>query len=192
MVLAGSVNKVLVASLGALGQPAVGLSGGDGLHVPRPQKAHRARPRLRRRNRRQRPALARSHLAAGRRAGHFQPWLSASMANTTTSMPTRWPRPAPSPAMPTRLSSSPMCPASRRQRRSAAMALASIRSPRWPRRRHHRRHVAQTQRLPRSSVERRQARTHSARRSCRFPARPVQLPRSPRHRSDGGIQEIMK
>ncbi len=31
MVLAGRVNKALVASLGALGQPAVGLSGGDGL-----------------------------------------------------------------------------------------------------------------------------------------------------------------
>ena len=31
MVLAGKVNKSLVAALGALGQPAVGLSGGDGL-----------------------------------------------------------------------------------------------------------------------------------------------------------------
>jgi acetylglutamate kinase len=31
MVLAGKVNKGLVAALGALGQPAVGLSGGDGL-----------------------------------------------------------------------------------------------------------------------------------------------------------------
>jgi len=31
MVLAGRVNKGLVASLGAVGQPAVGLSGGDGL-----------------------------------------------------------------------------------------------------------------------------------------------------------------
>src|SRR5882672_12522490 len=31
MVLAGRVNKALVASLGAHGQPAVGLSGGDGL-----------------------------------------------------------------------------------------------------------------------------------------------------------------
>ena len=31
MVLAGKVNKRLVAALGALGQPAVGLSGGDGL-----------------------------------------------------------------------------------------------------------------------------------------------------------------
>ena len=31
MVLAGKVNKGLVASLGALGVPAVGLSGGDGL-----------------------------------------------------------------------------------------------------------------------------------------------------------------
>src|SRR5580658_7539687 len=31
MVFSGKVNKSLVASLGALGQPAVGLSGGDGL-----------------------------------------------------------------------------------------------------------------------------------------------------------------
>ena len=31
MVLAGKVNKTLVAALGYLGQPAVGLSGGDGL-----------------------------------------------------------------------------------------------------------------------------------------------------------------
>ena len=31
MVFAGRVNKQLVAALGALGQPAVGLSGGDGL-----------------------------------------------------------------------------------------------------------------------------------------------------------------
>jgi len=31
MVLAGKVNKSLVAALGVLGQPAVGLSGGDGL-----------------------------------------------------------------------------------------------------------------------------------------------------------------
>src|SRR5580692_8376002 len=31
MVLAGKVNKGLVAALGALGQPAIGMSGGDGL-----------------------------------------------------------------------------------------------------------------------------------------------------------------
>src|ERR1700691_5676109 len=31
MVLAGRVNKTLVAALGAHGQPAMGLSGGDGL-----------------------------------------------------------------------------------------------------------------------------------------------------------------
>ena len=31
MVLAGKVNKSLVAALGALGQPAIGMSGGDGL-----------------------------------------------------------------------------------------------------------------------------------------------------------------
>lgn len=39
MVLAGKVNKSLVAALGALGQPAVGLSGGDGL-LFRARKKH--------------------------------------------------------------------------------------------------------------------------------------------------------
>src|ERR1700744_3458557 len=39
MVFAGKVNKSLVAALGALGQPAVGLSGGDGL-LFRARKKH--------------------------------------------------------------------------------------------------------------------------------------------------------
>jgi len=39
MVLAGKVNKKLVAALGTLGQPAVGLSGGDGL-IFRARKKH--------------------------------------------------------------------------------------------------------------------------------------------------------
>ncbi|HET7105010.1 MAG TPA: acetylglutamate kinase [Terracidiphilus sp.] len=39
MVLAGKVNKSLVAALGSLGQPAVGLSGGDGL-IFRARKKH--------------------------------------------------------------------------------------------------------------------------------------------------------
>ncbi len=39
MVLAGRVNKRLVAALGALGQPGVGLSGGDGL-IFRARKKH--------------------------------------------------------------------------------------------------------------------------------------------------------
>jgi hypothetical protein len=54
-------------------------------------------------------------------------------------------------------------------------------------RRHLRRHVAQAGRLPRSAVERREARTDFARGSGQFPARPVQLARSARHRSDGGL-----
>ena len=41
MVFAGRVNKQLVAALGALGQPAVGLSGGDGL-IFRARKKHTA------------------------------------------------------------------------------------------------------------------------------------------------------
>ena len=62
MVLAGKVNKSLVAALGALGQPAVGLSGGD---------AHCAGPRIRRRNCIERPTLDRSHLEVERRARAF-------------------------------------------------------------------------------------------------------------------------
>jgi acetylglutamate kinase len=40
MVFAGKVNKSLVAALGALGQPAVGLSGGDGLMFRARKKRH--------------------------------------------------------------------------------------------------------------------------------------------------------
>ena len=41
MVLGGRVNKFLVAALGAHGQPAVGLSGGDGLSSARARSAPR-------------------------------------------------------------------------------------------------------------------------------------------------------
>ena len=58
MVFAGRVNKGLVAALGALGQPAVGLSGGDGLLFRARKKRTVARSRLCGRNRRQRSALA--------------------------------------------------------------------------------------------------------------------------------------
>src|ERR1700690_1278163 len=44
MVLAGKVNKSLVAALGALGQPAVGLSGGDGLLFRARKKRGAAEP----------------------------------------------------------------------------------------------------------------------------------------------------
>ncbi len=44
MVLAGKVNKGLVAALGALGQPAVGLSGGDGLVFRARKKRATAEP----------------------------------------------------------------------------------------------------------------------------------------------------
>ena len=46
MVLAGRVNKDLVASLGAHGQPAVGLSGGDGLVFRARKEAHGSDPGL--------------------------------------------------------------------------------------------------------------------------------------------------
>ncbi len=44
MVLAGKVNKSLVAALGSLGQPAVGLSGGDGLLFRARKKRALVRP----------------------------------------------------------------------------------------------------------------------------------------------------
>ena len=110
MVFAGRVNKSLVAALGALGQPAVGLSGGDGLI-------------FRARKKRTSPDLG----FVGEIAASDPRWIDAiwqlngvpvlcsmalgSTASTTTSTPTRWPRPAPSPAAPTRWFSSPMFPA---------------------------------------------------------------------------------
>ena len=57
MVFAGKVNKGLVAALGALGGPAVGMTGGDGLPVSRAQKAYRARSRLCGRNCGERSAM---------------------------------------------------------------------------------------------------------------------------------------
>ena len=54
MVFAGRVNKGLVAALGALGQPAVGLSGGDGLLFRARKKRTAPDLGLRGRNRRQR------------------------------------------------------------------------------------------------------------------------------------------
>ena len=69
MVFAGRVNKKLVAALGALGQPAVGLSGGDGLIFRARKKRTGARSWLCGRDCRQRSALARRHLAVERRAG---------------------------------------------------------------------------------------------------------------------------
>ncbi len=57
MVFAGRVNKGLVAALGALGQPAMGLSRRRWTALPRAQEAHRARSRLCGRDCRQRSAL---------------------------------------------------------------------------------------------------------------------------------------
>jgi acetylglutamate kinase len=102
MVLAGKVNKSLVAALGALGQPAVGMSGGDGLM-------------FRARRKRTAPDLGFVGEIAASDARWldaiwqltacrcFAPWRSASTANTTTLMRTKWRQHAPSPAMQTRL-----------------------------------------------------------------------------------------
>jgi acetylglutamate kinase len=112
MVLAGRVNKSLVAALGSHGQAAMGLSGGDG-HVFRARKKKTL------------PDLG----FVGEIAATDPRWLDAiwkmdavpvisrsrwaSTASTTTSTPTRWPPPAPSAPTPTRWYSSPTFPASR-------------------------------------------------------------------------------
>ena len=82
MVLAGRVNKQLVAAIGKHGQAAVGLSGGDGL-VFRARKKRTA-PDLGFVGEIGRWAPSRSSPA----------WRSASTASTTTSTRTRWLRPA--------------------------------------------------------------------------------------------------
>lgn len=69
MVLAGRVNKSLVAALGQQGQSAVGISGGDGHVFVRGRENH-AGPRLRGRDRGHRSALAGCDLEDGRGASH--------------------------------------------------------------------------------------------------------------------------
>ena len=95
MVLAGMVNKSLVAAIVAAGRPAIGLCGGDGM-------SFRARKK-------QTPdttwamwakSVLLNHagwMPSGAREG-FQfclPLRWVRMASTTTSMLTRWPQPAP-------------------------------------------------------------------------------------------------
>ena len=69
MVFAGKVNKGLVASLGALGQPAVGMTGGDGSAVPCAEKADRTGSWICGRDCGQRSAVARGYLEVEWRAG---------------------------------------------------------------------------------------------------------------------------
>ncbi len=102
MVLAGIVNKSLVAAIGTAGVPAIGLCGGDGMAVPRSQETQPAMT----------SALSvrsvRLNRAGWRRFGaraafrFCRRWRSAPTASTTTSMPTRWPPRAPQRVMPTR------------------------------------------------------------------------------------------
>ena len=113
MVLAGRVNKSLVASLGKHGQQAIGLSRAATATSSAPAK------------RRPCPIWASSARsppptpAGSKPSGKWvpspssRPSPSASMANTTTSTPTRWPPPARSPRTPTPSSSSQTSPASR-------------------------------------------------------------------------------
>ena len=73
MVLAGHMNKKLVAALGSVGQSAMGLCGGDG-HAFRARKKTDQRPRSRlcRRDLLGRSALDRNDLAAGLHSGDLK------------------------------------------------------------------------------------------------------------------------
>ena len=97
MVLAGRVNKSLVAALGPAWLLRRRSHRRRRPRLPRSQEDHHARPRLRRRDRRHRSPLARRHLDHGRSPRHLPPSPLALTASITTSMPTRWPPPAPSP-----------------------------------------------------------------------------------------------
>ena len=187
MVFAGKVNKSLVAALGALGQPAVGLSGGDGLL-------------FRARKKRTAPDLG----FVGEIVASDPRWIEAiwqlNGVPVLSSMALGFDGEY------YNINADEMAAACAVACHADALVFltdvpgvkgANGEVLRWlshrsdrrdgQERRHLRRHVAQAERLPRSSVERRQARTNFARGSCRFPSRPVQFPRSPRHRSDGGL-----
>ena len=163
MVLAGKVNKRLVAALGALGQPAVGLSGGDGLL-------------FRARKKRTAPDLG----FVGEIVASDPRWLDAiwqlngvpvisSMALgfdgeyyniNADEMAAACAIACHADAL-VFLTDVPGVKGI--ERRSDALALHRSDCRDGQKRHHYRRHVAQTQRLPRSAVERRQARPHSAR-----------------------------
>ena len=91
MVLAGQLNKQLVASIGAAGQPAIGLCGGD-LGMFRASK--KLSPDLGFRRRDPFGEHRRDSSSSGRQASCrlSRASRSGSTANITTSMPTRWRR----------------------------------------------------------------------------------------------------
>jgi len=71
MVLAGRVNKSLVAALRTHGQSAMGLAGGDGNVFSRAQEEDHSGPGVRRRDCGDRPAVAGGDLEDGRGAGNL-------------------------------------------------------------------------------------------------------------------------
>ena len=181
MVFAGRVNKGLVAALGALGQPAVGLSGGDGLL-------------FRARKKRTAPDLG----YVGEIAASDPRWIEAiwqlngvpvlcSMAlgfdGEYYNINADEMAAACAIALPRRRAGFSHRRSRRegREWRGDAMAFHRPDCGDGKERRDYRRHVAQAERLPRGFAERREARADSARRSCRFPARFVQFPRGARH-----------
>ena len=181
MVFAGRVNKSLVAALGALGQPAVGLSGGDGLL-------------FRARKKRTSPDLG----FVGEIAASDPRWLEAIWQ--LNGVPVLCSMALGFDGEYYNINADEMAAACAIACRADALvfltdvpgvkgangevlALAFHRSDcgDGQERGHFRRHVAQAGRMPRGAFERREARTNSSRRSCGFPARFVQLARCSRH-----------
>ena len=188
MVLAGRVNKSLVAALGALGQPAVGLSGRRWIALPRPKK-------------RTAPDLG----FVGEIAASDPRWLDAiwqlNGVPVLSSMALGFDGEY------YNINADEMAAACAIACNADALVFLTdvpgVRGAngevlRWL-------SIDQIAEMAKSAVisggmlpklgacreallERRKARKNSARRSCRFPSRPVQLTRSPRHRSDGGLR----
>ncbi len=190
MVLAGHVNKGLVAALGALGQPAVGLSGGDGLI-------------FRARKKRTVPDLG----FVGEIAASDPRWLDAiwqlNGVPVISSMALGFDGEY------YNINADEMAAACAIACHADALVFltdvpgvkgANGEVLRWL-------SIDQIAEMAKSAVisggmlpklsacreallERRKARTNFARGSGQFPARPVQLARSARHRSDGGLRRF--
>ena len=188
MVFAGRVNKGLVAALGALGQPAVGLSGGDGLL-------------FRARKKRTAPDLG----FVGEIAASDPRWIEAIWQ--MNGVPVICSMALGFDGEYYNINADEMAAACAVACRADALVFltdvpgvkgANGEVLRWLSIDQiaemaksaiiYRRHAAQAERLPRSVVERREARANSARGGCRFPARSVQLARGARHGSDGGLR----
>jgi len=153
MVLAGKVNKKLVAALGALGQPAVGISGGDGLL-------------FRARKKRTAPDLG----FVGEIAASDPRWLEAIWQ--LNGVPVLCSLALGFDGEYYNINADEMAAACAVACGADALVFLTD-VPGVKDATDYRRHVAQAGRLPRSSIERREARKDFTRRGGRFPSRPM-------------------